>query len=1032
MTTHEPRRKLTAILSADVKGYSRLMSQDEEATVKTLKQHRLTICGLVSEHRGRVVDSPGDNILAEFGSVVDAVKCAVKIQETLKSKNAELPENRRMEFRIGVNLGDVIEEEERIYGDGVNIAARLEGLAEAGGICISGTAFDHVKNKLSVGYQYLGKQTVKNIPDPVRAYKVLMEPEAVGKVIGETEAKQRRWGWKAVAAIAALFLVASGLVWNAYWRAPTIEPASKERMAFPLPDKPSIAVLPFDNMSGDPKEDYFSDGLTEQIITSLSMVPRLFVIARNSTFVYKGKAVKVQKVAEEQGVQYVLEGGVQKSQDRVRITVQLIDAIKGHHLWSERYDRELKDLFALQDDIVRQIMTAVQVKLTEGQSASAIAGSTSNLKALESYWRALEHSYRWSREDNAAARQWAERAIEYDPNFVGAFALLGSTHLLEATQFGGKSPAQSIKRAEEYAQKAISINDSSALAQALMSGVRRSQGKWDEAVEYGEKAFALNPNDPRVVFSLALTIHYLGRFDESIALTKRAMRISPYYPAIYLSLLAPSYVIAGRYQEAIEACEQMLDRSRKGEINPVFAHVFLAEAYVGLGQLDKAREQAEEVLKIDPRFSLKSEKRLTAFKDPVIGERRLAALRKAGLPDKPPLPLPDKPSIAVLPFVNMSEDKSQEFFSDGLTEEIITALSKSPQLFVIARNSSFVYKGKPVNVQQVSRELGVKYVLEGSIQKSGDRIRVNAQLIDALTGHHLWSERYDRDLKDVFVLQDDITMKIITALQVKLTSGEMINVLAKGAKNIDAFTKYLQAVDLWTRLTKEANAQARKLLEEAIALDPEYPGPYIGLAKTYGMDVFLGTTKSPDQSLTQAIELAQKAISLDNTNGAAYSVLSWLYATRRQYEKAIAESERAISLNPNSAESYMRLGLVLAYAGRAEEGIPYMETALRLNPFPSSNYFTNLATIYCESGYHEKAIEASKKSLQSEPNSHLPYITLAISYIRLGREEEARAASAEIRRINPKFSVDGFAKVSPFTQSLTERRIEDLRKAGLK
>ena len=326
----------------------------------------------------------------------------------------------------------------------------------------------------------------------------------------------------------------------------------------------------------------------------------------------------------------------------------------------------------------------------------------------------------------------------------------------------------------------------------------------------------------------------------------------------------------------------------------------------------------------------------------------------------------------------------------------------------------------------------MKYVLEGSIQRSGDRIRINAQLIDALTGHHLWSERYDRNLRDIFVLQDEITMKIITALQVKLTSGEMINVLAKGARNIDAFTKYLQAVDLWTRLTKETNAQAKKLLEEAIELDPEYPGPYVGLAKTHGMDVFLGTTKSPDQSLAQAIEFAQKAISLDNTNGAAYSVLSWLYATRRRYEEAIAESERAISLNPNSAESYMRLGLVLAYAGRAAEGIPYMENALRLNPFPSSNYFNNLATIYCESGHYEKAIEASKKSLQSEPNSYLPYVTLAISYTRLGREEEARAASAEINRINPKYYLDFAVKVSPFIQPSTERRIEDLRKAGVK
>jgi len=233
-------------------------------------------------------------------------------------------------------------------------------------------------------------------------------------------------------------------------------------------------------------------------------------------------------------------------------------------------------------------------------------------------------------------------------------------------------------------------------------------------------------------------------------------------------------------------------------------------------------------------------------------------------------------------------------------------------------------------------------------------------------------------------------------------------------------------------LTKETNAQAKKLLEEAIALDPEYPGPYIGLAKTYGMDVFLGTTQSPEQSLARAFELAQKAISLDNTNGAAYSVLSWLYATKRQYEKAIAESERAISLNPNSAESYMRLGLVLAYAGRAEEGIPYMQNALRLNPFPSCNYFSNLATIYGASGHYEKAIEAAKKALQCEPNTPIPYTTLAISYIRLGREEEARVAAAEILRINPKWSLERYAKITPFTQSLAGRMIEDLRKAGLK
>jgi len=441
--------------------------------------------------------------------------------------------------------------------------------------------------------------------------------------------------------IGALVIISGIALWQ-YARSPTsptpqfVEKANPQKMAFPLPDKPSIAVLPFTNMSGDPKEDYFSDGLTEQIITSLSMIPRLFVIARNSTFIYKGKAIKVQAVAEEQGVRYVLEGGVQKSEDRVRITVQLIDAFKGHHLWSERYDRELKDLFVLQDDIVRQIMTAVQVKLTEGEYVSAIAGSTSNLKALECYWRALEHSNRWSKEENTASRQWAEKAIELDPNFAAAWAFLGASHNYDTAQGWSKSPAESLKRVEECVQKALSINESNPLALSLLGGIRRAQGKWDEALEYNEKALAINPNDPRIMWNLALTFEFLGRLDDAIALGQKILRISPYYPAMYLSYLASVYPAAGRHQETIQACELLLERSRKGEISPLYAHLYLAEAYVGLGQLDKARAEAEEVMEINPKYSLEGHKRLTMYKDQTIGERRLAALRKAGLPDKTP------------------------------------------------------------------------------------------------------------------------------------------------------------------------------------------------------------------------------------------------------------------------------------------------------------------------------------------------------------------------------------------------------------
>jgi adenylate cyclase len=306
MTTQGATRKLRAILSADVKDYSRLMSQDQFGTIRTLNAYKETMSALIEQYKGRVVDAPGDNLLAEFGSVSDAVNCAVEIQRELSERNVELPYSRRMEFRIGINLGDVVEEEGRIYGDDVNIAARLEGMAEAGGICLSGTVYDSIENKLGLEFEYMGEQKVKNIQKPIRLYRVQMDPKA--PVVAD----------------------------------------SGEKMALPLPDKPSIAVLPFDNMSDDAEQEYFSDGMTEEIITGLAKIPTLFVIARNSTFTYKGKPVKVQQVGRDLGVQYVLEGSVRKAGDRVRVTAQLIDIATGHHLWAERYDRDLKDIFALQ------------------------------------------------------------------------------------------------------------------------------------------------------------------------------------------------------------------------------------------------------------------------------------------------------------------------------------------------------------------------------------------------------------------------------------------------------------------------------------------------------------------------------------------------------------------------------------------------------------------------------------------------------------------------------------------------------------
>ncbi|MDH3882164.1 MAG: adenylate/guanylate cyclase domain-containing protein, partial [Desulfobacteraceae bacterium] len=439
-------RKLKAIFSADVKGYSRLMGEDEEHTVKTITAYRETISGLIFKHKGRVVDSPGDNILAEFASALNAVNSAIEIQDTLKEKNADLPDNRKMEFRIGINLGDIIHEGDRIYGDGVNVAARIEGLADPGDVYISRNIYDQVKKKLTnFGYEYIGAHDVKNISEPVRVYKILTEPEYAGKVIGE-ELPKPVWPRTAIIALVVLAVVACSLaIWNFYVRRPSIETASVEKMAFPLPEKPSIAVLPFDNLSGDPKQDYFSDGITESIITTLSNLSNLFVIARNSTFTYKGKPVKVQQVAQELGVRYVLEGSVQRSVDQVRITAQLNDALKGHHLWAEKYDRKIGEIFALQDDITERVAMALEVKLTEGEQARIRRRHTDNPEAYEYFLRGLEIGRRFTKEDNAQARRLYEKAIALDPNYAHAWQEIGRLHYRDARFGWTDTPAQSLK-----------------------------------------------------------------------------------------------------------------------------------------------------------------------------------------------------------------------------------------------------------------------------------------------------------------------------------------------------------------------------------------------------------------------------------------------------------------------------------------------------------------------------------------------------------------------------------------------------------
>jgi len=636
MPPEDLKRKLTAILSADVAGYSLLMRDDEEATVRTLTDYRRAMGNLIQQYSGRVVDSPGDNLLAEFASVVDAVNCAVEIQRELAERNAELPEGRRMEVRIGVNLGDVVTEGERIYGDGVNIAARIEGLAENGGICLSGTVYDTIEGKIGLEYEYLGEHEVKNIEKPVRMYRVLSFPAATDRVIQAKDVTERRLRNAAmVLALALAIVVPSVLIWNYFIRprpAP-MEPASVEKMAFRLPDRPSIAVLPFDNMSGDPEQEYFADGMTDDLITDLSSISGLFVIARNSTFTYKGIAVDVRQVAEELGVRYVLEGSVRRVGDRVRINVQLIDATSGHHLWADRYDGKLGDVFDLQDQMTQKIVSGVGVRLTGREKERFALKYMDNPAAYDTLLQGVQHHYRFTADDRAKAISLFEKAVGLDPNYYEAYAWLAhaywSYHNVGRASSGTRF-VETRLRARQYLK--VAMKNPTPMAHRTALDMLLTKRLHEQAVAEGERALALDPNDAFSHMDLATALLYAGRPQEAIDIIRRAMRLDPLSSPPYLANLGLAHFCLGQYEETVELIEMAQS------LLPQFYNwsAVLPAAYALLGRDDEARAALEDCT-VKRRWlpRLGDVMFWYPFKDLKVAERLAKGLLKAGLPGEP-------------------------------------------------------------------------------------------------------------------------------------------------------------------------------------------------------------------------------------------------------------------------------------------------------------------------------------------------------------------------------------------------------------
>jgi adenylate cyclase len=589
-------RKLAAILSADVVGYSKLMADDEAATVDTLKQYRVAVGHVIERHKGRIVNAPGDNILAEFASAVEAVQGAVEIQKSIEGRNVEIPDDRRMHFRVGVNLGDIIEEDDgTIYGDGVNIAARMEALAETGGVCIASSILDAVEGKLDFGFEFQGEHKIKNIAKPVRVFRVVVK-SALGASPGADK-------------------------------------------LLTLPDKPSIAILPFDNLSGDPDQNYIADGIAEDLITALSRIRWMFVTARSSTFAYKGQSPDVRQVGQELGVRYVLEGSVRKGGKRVRISAQLIDATTGNHVWAQRYDRELVDLFDLQDEITETLVAALQGEVGELERERAHRKAPESLDAWESYQRGLWHLWRLNAEDLAEARRLFQRAFDLDPNFAQPVAALAYTLFVQLVLSCAESPLETLKQASQFANKAIALDDKEAMAHFARGRIKTLLGEYDAAIEELHTAIDLNPSLALAHFGLGLALALGEQPDEAISECDTAIRLSPRDPIIWVffGVRAWARLLLGDYEAAVEDARHSIHHPAA----TFHSRAILASALALLDRREEAKIALDGLLGIKPDFS--PDAMLAAF-SPLTPEAKrpqfktwIDGLRKAGLdiPDKP-------------------------------------------------------------------------------------------------------------------------------------------------------------------------------------------------------------------------------------------------------------------------------------------------------------------------------------------------------------------------------------------------------------
>ena len=986
MADREVQRRLAAILAADVAGYTRLMEEDSEGTVASWQDAREDVIKpVVVDHAGKVVKLTGDGFLVEFPTVQDAVKCAIGMQEGLASST--------LNFRMGVNLGDIIDDGEDIHGEGVNIAARIEALADEGGINISGGVYDQIRNRIEGNYEDRGEHDVKNVSAPVRVFAIRLSD------LGEA-----------------------------------VVDVSQPIAGFD--GRPAIGVLPFDNLSGDPEQEFFADGITEDIITRLSLWQWFPVIARNSTFVFKGQSVDVKEVGKKLGARYVVEGSVRKAGDRIRVAAQLIDATNGHHLWAENFDRDLTDIFAIQDEITENIVGALDPALSTAEQLRATIMPPNSLDSWEACQKAFWHTYRWSREDLEIGAQWFVKSIELDPDHPLAHGGLSMNLMRRIFRGWTDDFDATVRQMQEHGQIAIGLDDRAARGHTGLGWARMLLRQHDVALDSLNHAIEINPSFGQGYYYLGLAQAFCGLTDEARLSVDAARRLSPQDPmAPFMDdLYGLSYTLDGEFETAVSYARRAMERVPKDPI----INRNLANVLGHLGRFDEAQGHWDTFERGMPEMEADRFRRSMPFKQEAHYELftgGVELMKQHTAMETMPGTANDKPSIAVLPFDNLSGDPEQEYFSDGITEDIITALSHIRQFFVIARSSTFTFKSQAVDVQTIASELGVRYVLEGSVRKSGERVRISAQLIDGESGNHIWAERYDRNLEDIFAVQDEITLTVVGKIEPELTKAEQDRARRKPIESLAAWDYYLRGMWYLGRFSAADQREAIKMFDQAIVLDPELACAHAGLSSTHFYAFIMGTADDLLVARDQSLASAKSALELDSKDASALTAMARSLQLLGQHEEAVPYARSAVELNPSSAQAHYILGNALSFGGAPKEGIPIQEMAIRLSPHDtwSVHFMARLAEAHLFLDDIDKAIEWGEKARnQPGPYAWTGRMGLVAAYGHKGMLDEAKPAIAEMNEKRPGITLRFIDDHFPLRDEVRRNIVLDgLRKAGL-